>query len=29
LVRSCLVFFAGFKRVFSGYLGDPHGCPRQ
>jgi hypothetical protein len=22
-------FFAGFKRVSPGYLGDPCGCPRQ
>jgi hypothetical protein len=22
-------FFAGFKRVSPGYLGDPYGCPRQ
>jgi hypothetical protein len=28
LVRV-LCFFAGFKRVSPGYLGDPHGCPRQ
>jgi hypothetical protein len=24
-----LRFFAGFKRVSPGYLGDPCGCPRQ
>jgi hypothetical protein len=23
------VFFAGFKQVSPGYLGDPYGCPRQ
>jgi hypothetical protein len=28
LVRV-LRFFAGFKRVSPGYLGDPYGCPRQ
>jgi hypothetical protein len=33
VLRMCLGSFAfvfyGFKRVFPGYLGDPHGCPRQ
>jgi hypothetical protein len=28
-VSSCFAFFAGFKRVSPGYLGDPYGCSRQ
>jgi hypothetical protein len=24
-----LLFFAGFKQDFPGFLGDPQGCPRQ
>jgi hypothetical protein len=28
-VDLCFAFFAGFKRVCPGYLGDPYGCPRQ
>jgi hypothetical protein len=26
-VDSCFAFFAGFKRVSPGYLGDPYCCP--
>jgi hypothetical protein len=26
-VSPCFAFFAGFKRVSPGYLGDPYGCP--
>jgi hypothetical protein len=33
VLRVCLGLFAfvfyGCKRVFSGHLGDPHGCPRH
>jgi hypothetical protein len=28
-VRPCFSFFAGFKQVSPGYLGDPHSCPWQ
>jgi hypothetical protein len=28
-VDSWFAFFAGFKRVSPGYLGDPYGCPRH
>jgi hypothetical protein len=28
-VDSWFTFFAGFKRVSPGYLGDPYGCPRH
>jgi hypothetical protein len=28
-VSPWFAFFAGFKRVSSGYLGDPYGCPRH
>jgi hypothetical protein len=24
-----ILFFAGFKQDFPGFLGDPQGCPRQ